>query len=137
VTAPLTCSSLYVSDPTVRALIDVWVTERRCPLPLVDALLEYGLTNAAECARWAATEPDRSPPESLGCDERSTPCGPYPRKVDKGWYWVLIPVPQYAHDVPTERFSHVVQDRETDYVSTPHAAIVWLLDAWLPEPRGV
>jgi hypothetical protein len=50
---------LYEREPTFRAGVLAWVADRRCDLRLVDLLLEYGLTTQAECARWAATEPDR------------------------------------------------------------------------------
>src|SRR5215510_7386825 len=75
---------LYVHNDTFRAGIAAWVAERRCDLRLVDVLLEYELTEQAECARWAATEPDRPFLE----DHRDrTKCGPFPSCYEGTFYW--------------------------------------------------
>ena len=69
-------------DVTFCALLSVWQDEGRCPLPLVDLLLEYGLADAAEAARWAATEPDRHWTQLHSGNERSY--GPMPWFGDGG-----------------------------------------------------
>lgn len=136
-TEPLTCAALYECDPNVRVFVDEWVRERRCPLPLVDVLLEYGLTAAAECARWAATEPDLPVYEPLAemHGERGGECGPYPacecsEKPD--WVWCAS-----IYDHRRARAFDVPEDIRTveTVTPTPAAAIVWLLDNWqVPTP---
>ncbi len=56
----VTCAELYQTDPGFRGFIAAWVEEKRCPLPLVDYLLDRDLEAPAEAARWAATAGNRS-----------------------------------------------------------------------------
>src|SRR5579871_813426 len=76
----MTSREAYDSDPTFRALVDVWVTERRCPLVLKDRCLELEMLDAAACAEWAATEPERSA-------HGGGTCGPSPATSHHGWFW--------------------------------------------------
>ncbi len=126
--------SLYEVSSDLRALIQVWVDERRCPLPLVDLLLEVGLESAAEAARWAATKEDRTvywPLEENG--ERGGCCGPYPSliwdhttsPVVSKWQWGMEG--DHADDLPDSSVP-VLGDLEAFvYVED---ALLWLLDNW-------
>jgi hypothetical protein len=125
-------------DATFRAGIAAWVAERRCDLRLVDLLLEYGLETQAECARWAATEPDRPLAEDRGDD--GVVCGPFPSCYLGDYYWydcgshsrTLLD----SHDIPRKHFGRQV-DYRTDRFKTAEDAILFLLDNWKPErPRG-
>ena len=85
----MTAREAYDSDPTFRALVDVWAAERRCPLVLKDRCLELDLPGAAACAAWAAAQPERQvfAPRTSG-GERGGSCGPYPTMNDPNrWYW--------------------------------------------------
>jgi hypothetical protein len=126
--------TLYEVLADFRILIGVWVEERRCPLPLVDLCLEYGLESQAAACRWAATEPDRKTPNMLGPDERGGWCGPYPtQNNDEGsvwgtqWFWRgFYEECCWVHgDIP-KSFVH--------HLSTPTDAILWLLDNWKSAP---
>lgn len=131
---PLTCAALYDLDGTFRALVDTWVRERRCPLPLVDRCIEFGLDAAAEGARWAATEPENDVYSPQGADERGGRCGPYPTqdagdsKEQMYWYWTTSGR-GVASDVDHKRLRGT-PDRFTSCLTTSLAAILWLLDNW-------
>lgn len=88
-----TAAELYERNSDFRSFIGIWVSERRCPLPVVD-LLENDLPVAAEACRWAATERDRPvyyPAKEVG--ERGGKCGPYPTANNtlptepQEWFW--------------------------------------------------
>lgn len=119
----LTAQALYGCNSDVRALIDVWVSERRCPLPLCDLFLEFGLEAQAECARWAATEPERSVFDRG--NETAEFCGPFPSNGFGGWYWIPDDRVRNANVVPSRIRSLPAKSR-----STPLDAILWLLDNW-------
>jgi hypothetical protein len=123
---------LYDREPTFRAGIAAWVEDRRCDLRLVDLLLEHGLTAQADCARWAATEPDRP----FYRDQKSgEQCGPYPCLYKGTFYWYDCngdaPV-RDAHDVPRARFGRKV-NYVTDKFESATDAILFILDNWKPE----
>jgi hypothetical protein len=125
---------LHERDATFRAGIAAWVAERRCDLKLVDLLLEYGLTTQAECARWAATQPDRH----FATDYQSgETCGPFPCLFDKTFYWYdcggLNRLPHDAHDVPKAHFGRPVH-YQSDKFQSATDAILFLLDNWKPKP---
>jgi hypothetical protein len=54
ITTITTAAELYASCPTMQGMVASWVENRRCPLPLVDLLLENGLESQAEAARWGS-----------------------------------------------------------------------------------
>ena len=134
----MTVNELYERSDQFRALIASWVSERRCPLPLVDLCLENQLESAAEACRWAATEPDQLPPAPFThSGELSTECGPYPTLCEVGWIW---------HTIDDERrcYSSAVRHKwvgrqlfATDGRSTcaafntPTEAILHLLSVWI------
>ena len=124
---------LHDRDDTFRTGIAAWVEERRCDLRLVDVLLEHGLTAQAECARWAASEPDRS----FASDRNlKKVCGPFPCVYDGNYYWYDCRgelVPRDSHDIPREFFGRRV-DYSTDKFKTATDAILFLLDNWHPGP---
>lgn len=131
----MTATELYQCDITVRALIDTWVRERRCPLPLADRFTELDGPVKAACALWAATEPDRpvfAPQTAMG--ELSSPCGPYPTMNNMkepeetffSWFW--------SDD--SELYASAVNGAKMDRDPTearnqlPIDAIFWLIDHW-------
>ena len=133
----MTAKETYESDPTFRALIGVWVSERRCPLVLKDRCLELDLPGAAACAEWAATEPDRKPPWPQRGEKR-TACGPYPTRCSGGWYWQHEIAAPSAADVPNKNVPYsTLRNRSRVNTAftyrqheTPLRAILWLLDHW-------
>lgn len=106
----MTCAELYPVSAELHGFLAAWSRDRRCPLELVDYLLEQDLPGPAEAARWAATEPRREvyAPCLAGC-ERGGPCHPYPSmnniKMEGydgyGWFWYATHYdPKHAGDVP-------------------------------------
>ena len=132
-TATITCADLYRSDPTFRSLIDLWGAGRRCPLVTVDLLLEYGLEAAADCCRWAATEPER--PVFWTTFTEFGP--PYPTTTinDKSVYvWCLRQRTglNFADDIPVGNVPDAARTDKTRCRSAVEA-ILWLLDNWQPK----
>ena len=132
----MTARELYDCDTTFRLLVDEWVRERRCPLPLVDRCLDFDLESQSDCARWAATaEPLKGwgvSPDTL--EQRKDTLElvpPYPRlttDATRQWYWMSVGPSQkreYFHHVPAE-FRDVCP---TFKIALD--AILWLLDNWL------
>ena len=138
----MTAREAYDSDPTFRALVDVWVARRRCPLVLADRCLELDLPAAAACAAWAAAAPDRKPPMPKRGEKKSA-CGPFPTLCDGGWYWRHQRLSSAA-DVPNRNVPYAVlrnrDPKNSTYKYRQHAtpldAVLWLLDNWrIPEPK--
>lgn len=131
-----TAAELYQCDSQMRALIAVWDSERRCPMGLVDLLLENGMSTAAEAARWCATEPDKpvtAPLKHYG--ELSTNCGPYPTMSGKGlWIWHNGKLCIFASVVPESAVGEEIFDPKDQSYFRKHpsvkAAILWLLGNW-------
>lgn len=121
-----TARELYERDSTFRAAIASWVEYRRCDLRLADYLMEYGLESQADCARWAATEPERP---QYG--EIKIRCGPYPKAELRvvSWYWYPDRYLDHANCVPKMRLLSVEGHNSH---ATPTDAILWLLDNWKP-----
>lgn len=126
----------YHRDPILRPLLDAWATDRRCPVPTVDRLLELDLPVPAECARWASDpllSPDL-PPYVSPYDPvvSTTRCGPYPclSRVDGVYYWAYV-YGSYDRTVCDEIRPVWVTDTSGhgDH-PTPVSAIVWLLTNW-------
>lgn len=129
----MTAREAYDCDSTFRALVDEWVRERRCPLPLVDRSLELDVEGAADCARWAATEPKR-PTEAMSEGVSDETDWPYPGREVHNYYWWARKAgedfPLRSRDVPVGRI-HCHCTRRS--VGSILDAILWLLDAWVPE----
>lgn len=82
---PPSVSLVYRTCADFRALIDTWVHEMRCPVPLVDLCLELDMGDAAEAARWASSTPQRP-----FYGDRRRRFFPYPYRtydVVVGWGW--------------------------------------------------
>ena len=136
-TTALTASELYGISSEFKAFLQLWDQERRCPIPLVDWLLEMGLDRAAEAARWAATKEDR-PVYLPQYGERDSCCGPYPSKgslykdgVSESsvvWYWRYIA--NYASSIPSTAASNILHTPYSPLHHAPIKAILWLLDNW-------
>jgi hypothetical protein len=127
----LDAKTLYECSSDFRCLIACWGEHKRCPLPLVDFLIEQGLESQAEGARWAATEGrywyDRVTKTHIAC-------GPFPQEdyADK-WYWFTL----YQNTITSVYYQHDVKasDLKTPAEEVPHFAhvhdaLLWLLDNW-------
>lgn len=118
-------SSLYEVDADFRSMLALWDEHRRCPLPLVDYLLDRGLERQAEACRWAATEPDR--PVWSFCD-RAT--GPFPTTSTGHVYWCWRsegdPV-RHANEVEDNRLTEKGYRPDTNEVVYN---LLYLLDNW-------
>jgi hypothetical protein len=119
----MTAADLYAADSTMRALVAAWNEHCRCPLPLVDFLLENGLDSQAEAARWAATKELR--PVSEAKDSSfSFPC---PNMDGSNYVWAGFNWrSKYARDFPTIKTQHLFHEPGM----TEAVAILWLLDNW-------
>lgn len=102
---------LYRRSPELRGFLAAWRADYRCPLELVDYLLEQDLPLAAAAARWAATA---APQRRYDYDPNYTRgpelSGPYPcyQKVvtfqygagskaqGPYWYWLYLDRPTYS-----------------------------------------
>lgn len=126
-TATLTAAELYARSAEMRAFVASWVEHRRCPLPFVDYLLEHELPVAAEAARWAATEEDRSGwTDAKGGHEL---IGPYPgQQIQNHWWYATIDT-VHARDVP---LYHIHKHLRKGDAKNTEEAILWLLDNWIP-----
>lgn len=129
----------YATDDVVRALVDEWVARRRCPRPLVDRLLDLGLEDAADCARWASDEvenPDQSPYRPSP-KENPSPCGPYPTTSGGEYYWMpdsCLTRIDRPHWVPQKRVGlRLYENGGSESAATfPDclSAIIALLEVW-------
>lgn len=127
-TTTATATDLYAQYAEFRSMIDLWVAHRRCPLPLVDWLLELGMESMAEAARWAATEPER-PVSWFGHRMRQPDnSAPFPLPSASIWYWYRQKrTLKFAHDVPEKNVSRVLR---APVFITPTDTILWLLTNW-------
>jgi hypothetical protein len=73
-----------LGDSNFIGMCDHWLTNRRCPLEMVDLMLDWGLEEQSRCALWAATYADR-PFYYYG--RLWEKCGPYPHKDSGCWRW--------------------------------------------------
>jgi len=120
-TTQLTCAYLYEVDPTFRSAIGKWIADRRCPIQLGDYLEELGLFDAADCARWAASEPDRDTFEGYKC-------GPFPAEsLEHTYYWFVVKFPylRRAHWLPGKLSIYNLMHKQTI-----EKAILHLMDNW-------
>ena len=88
----MTARELYDCDLRFRGFFDSWNADRRCPLAMVDYLLDLDMPEQAERARWAATMPDRPVWHSCQSGFKGS-CGPYPvmgpqREQHHYWWWI-------------------------------------------------
>lgn len=114
----MTAATLYDTDADFRALIQCWIDNRHCPLPLADYLRESDLEGQAEAAEWAALKP-----EAEVWDIDRTVSGVYPQ----GRYWFTCENGNFADTVPEE----LLEGRSfTDGFATHELALLWLLDRW-------
>lgn len=113
----MTAAALYETDSDFRALIQCWIDNRRCPLPMADYLRERGLEGQAEAAEWAAWEPDR---REYALETFS---GIFPTHR----YWFHSDVGKFADSPPEEILSEA--DRYTEKMDFSDC-LLWLLDRW-------
>lgn len=120
----MTATDAYHCDDVFRSLVNEWAEYRRCPRPLVDRCLDFGLDGAAECARWASTEADR--PVYEGAVKRGDLSGPYPVQLQTGAFWNTDGMNECSHDV------HKI-GALCPFLPSCLLAILWLLDNY-PAP---
>lgn len=133
----MTAGEAYNTDLTFRVLVDQWVSGRRCPLPLADRCLDFGMEAQADCARWAATEPERPVVcEGYEVEDRGASF-PYPGLGAKAPWgelqhrWAEADE-SYGRDLPTARNVPAGRAPNLRESETVLAAILWLLDNWKP-----
>lgn len=117
-----------LGEPTFCALIRMWAEERRCPRPLVDLLLEYGLDDAAEAATWASTEGPR-PGFSIFSDRLDFPM-PSTTPLSQRYRWYCDTTSEVCFDnVPTGKCQpdKGVRSMAADTLTD---ALILLLDRW-------
>lgn len=133
----MTAADLYECDPGFRGFLAVWVENRRCPLELVDYLLDRDMEGPAECARWCAAEPDRDiydPPDA----GRGGPCPLQNRPRDDWFFLVTNQLLWWSNSVPLRFVTESSQWFRTRNDKTPESAIVALMDAWVvPAVAGI
>lgn len=123
-----TASELYACCSDFAAMIELWRIERRCPLPMVDLLLEWGLESQAEAARWAATERLREPYKMHYPTEAPYPCE-YTGVGTTDWYWICVKGIDTSDSLPPDHFACAFGHHESKQ-PTFDKAIVWMLDRW-------
>lgn len=126
----MTAAELYATDPGFRGFVRCWVRRRRCPLPLVDYLLDRGMESQAACARWCAEQPERRALRNGYPTDKASP--PYPMLLGPGtnkWGWFARTILLDADDIP---WNHVPDRFDGLFCPTAAAAFVALLDAWIP-----
>jgi len=110
-------------------LLAVWVDRRRCPMGLVDLLLENDLPEAADCALWCATKEDR--PIGWCSDDYS---GPFVCEWNGWYYFVTEDVNEddhhTAYTLPLYNFNTTIGYTKFKW-KTPTEAILWLLSNWI------
>lgn len=127
----MTAVELYKSNHDFKAFIDIWAVERRCPFPLQDLLLEEGMEDQADCAKWCSEQPDKPiffPSEG----EDKTACGPFPTKGAKSWFW--SPFPDTIGYASFVDYKHCRLNDLIEGITVP-SAIVNFLDNWQKESK--
>ncbi len=126
----MTAAELYECDPGFRGFLAVWERDRRCPLELVDYLIERDMESQAECARWCATQPNRSPYNPPDAE----PCGPCPLKNgqrDDYYYFISRYEIEWANSIPAEMVTELPKwFRDREETSPAHASVT-LMDKWI------
>lgn len=127
----MTAAELYEHDAGFRGFLAVWDENRRCPLELVDYLLDRDMTGPAECARWCATYRDRSPYDPAG----DPPHGTYPQpNTPEDWYFHVSNYTDHdgwANSIPARLVTVPPLSFRNRKDATPALAIVALMDAWV------
>lgn len=132
----MTAAELYGCDTDFRAMLDTWVENRECPYPLVELLLERGLDNQADCARWVVSVGRRLVAPTDGI----TKSGIYPSLYEGYCYFCddskfTCKWDPRSHDLPFACVGEVTA--QTHKFPSPGAALLWLLDAWKPTEEFV
>lgn len=123
----MTATELHQTDPDFQALIQCWIADKRCPIPMADYLRERGLEGQAEAVEWAAWKEDR--PQFMA-DYKA---GPYPNENGDGRYYWYFPASEegsadavrVANCLPN--LLHRAVDLKRGSISE---CLLWLLDRW-------
>lgn len=126
----MTARELYDTDPGFRGFLACWDEDRRCPLELVDYLLDRGMDSQAEAARWAHEGDDWELFSSAHPNSCKARHGRYPACFSDGdWMW-------RCHETQSSFYSNRSHWCDGHGLSgeieglTAHEAIIALLDAW-------
>lgn len=130
----MTALELLNRDSTFTGLLKAWEGDGRCPLSLVDYLLELGLDGQAEAARWAATEEDRAAYQY----RFQSPGGPFPTLTDDQTYffWYYNTDANTREELPPMKnrvrlWEHIKQlNGGEPYFVSVLQAFCGLLDGW-------
>ncbi len=129
----MTAVEAYECDHAFAGMIDAWVADRRCGMPLADRCTELDMPAAAECCLWCATVPNRrvtGSPEAHGAFP-SDGAGMF------RWYWFSENsrtddsewnLRTRAYYLPTGKTLETNYSRNS--FETARDAILWLLDNW-------
>lgn len=119
----MTAVELYECDPGFRGFMQVWCDQRRCPLELVDYLLDRDMVRQAECCRWMHEG------DSFYSYATEVGSGRFPWRLMSG-DWIFRPArSDNKKDMWAHRVVGIVQD-----VEAPSAimCILKTIDAWNP-----
>jgi hypothetical protein len=119
----------------LKGFLSHWDEYRRCPVPLIDFLLDHGLEDPAACARWCAERPDYPVyyPDFEG-GERGGTCGPYPGFMHGQWVFREFDreFTPFAHRIPSQSLFVAENDPHPGDIrrDAPIDAVLALLDLW-------
>lgn len=123
----MTAAALYETDSDFRALIQCWIDNRRCPLPMADYLRERGLEGQAEAAEWAFWD-------SKTADDKGFA---FPRTGMRNVWWCYTQTYMGKYYNPDNGIPEELQNEEEKrandclrYFPTLTQALLWLLDRW-------
>ena len=126
----MTATKLYDIDPEFKSFIACWITDRCCPEPLVDWLLDREEYELAEAARWATKMPENFSYEyKRGYYNSATEKGKcFPGRIHREkviWQWIpecMFPI-KYSDSMPIE-----LVEEEINFNSAEEA-ILYILEA--------
>lgn len=130
----MTVYNLYDNNTDFKILLDTWVKEFVCPVPLVDLLLEQGQELPAEACRWAVNRKCELPIHLYGnYDIGTVATGAYPGITTSAhepqrYFWSSMN--PYVGHIHYSVFRTWVDGPEVPYFGTPADALLWLLYRW-------
>jgi hypothetical protein len=132
----VTAAELFDTDADFRALLQCWIDNRRCPLPMADYLRERGLEGQAEAAEWAAWGVRQVSGDGV---EMDVECYCFVRYSEfTSWWWALQDGRhQYSDERKPDNYIPTILTPENNkpvftgpLEQTIPTALLWLLDRW-------
>lgn len=123
----MTATELYQTDPEFQALIQCWIADKRCPIPMADYLRERGLEGQAEAAEWAAWKEDRQ--QFL----EKFKAGPYPAYNTPGkcyWFFTIDESSSPGSSNVANCLPHLLYKADNIREDSLSGSLLWLLDRW-------